>query len=81
MKQKLVLEYGANKLWHLPDSDTYMAENRDGLTDYPSLYLGDILALWNNPYNFPRGFRERVTHYLAKHCEIKNGTMVTRKEK
>jgi hypothetical protein len=67
----VVIHYGKNKL-HKTDHG-YMAENSEGLTDWPILQVEPSApgferhALWDNPSRFPVKFRQMVSKYILKH--------------
>lgn len=67
----VVVRYGKNTLRKTEHG--YMAENEDGLTDWPILQVEPSApgferhALWDHPSWFPLKFRQMVSKYLLKH--------------
>lgn len=66
----VVVRYGKNTLHKTPNG--YMAEDSDGLTDWPILQAEPIApgfnryALWDHPECFPLRFRRMVSIYMLK---------------
>ncbi len=61
----IVVSYGRNALRRGPNG--YMAENKDGLTDYPVLRVDAFYCVWDHPEWFPARFRALVSKYMLKH--------------